>query len=72
MARMPQTTPRRMIKALKRLGFVVDGIEGSHHYLSRGAYRTCVALHARDLPRKLIIKILKDAGVTPDEIRRYL
>lgn len=70
--RLPQTTPRKMLQALQRLGFVIDDVEGSHYYLSKGTHRTCVALHTRDLPRKMLMKILKQAGVTIDEIRPHL
>lgn len=70
--RLPQTTPRKMIKALQRLGFVIDGIEGSHYYLRRGAQRTCIAFHSRDIPRRILMKIIKQAGLTIEEIRPYL
>ncbi len=70
--RLPQTTPRKMIKALQTLGFSIDDVEGSHYYLSKGKHRTCVALHGRDLPRKILKKIIKQAGLTQDDISPYL
>ena len=70
--RLPQTTPRKMIKALQRLGFVIDDTQGSHYYLSKEEHRTCVAMHNRDIPRKIMIKIIKQAGLTINEIRPYL
>jgi predicted RNA binding protein YcfA (HicA-like mRNA interferase family) len=69
--RLPQTTPRKMIKALKKLGFVVEDISGSHYHLCKGAYNTLVPYHSH-LSRRLQMNIIKQAGLTTEEIRPYL
>lgn len=70
--RLPQTTPRKILKALQRLGFVVDDIEGSHYYLSRGKHHTCIAFHSRDIPRRILMKIVKQSGFTIGDTKPYL
>lgn len=70
--RVPQTTPRKLIKALQKLGFQIVRIKGSHHSLRRGNRIVTVAYHNVEMSRPLFFDILKDAGVSLDEIRRYL
>ena len=70
--RLPQTTPRKMLKALKKLGFVVRSVEGSHYHMKRGNQKTIVAYHSGEMSRDLLMSTLKQAGLTVDEIRPYL
>jgi predicted RNA binding protein YcfA (HicA-like mRNA interferase family) len=52
MTRLPQITPRQMLSALERAGFVVRRTKGSHHYLVHKddpTRRTTVAMHPGDL-----------------------
>ena len=71
-ARLQQTTPRKMMQALQKLGFKITRIKGSHHILRKGDHETCVALHNKQLSRGLQTKILKQAGLTIEDIRPYL
>lgn len=70
--RLPQTTPRKMVQALQGLGFIVVRTKGSHIYLRRGEREVLVAYHGRDLPRAILMAIIKQAGLTIEEIRDYL
>ncbi len=70
--RLPQATPRQMIKALQKLGFVISDITGSHYHLNNGIYKTTVPLHSFELSRQLQMNIIKQAGLTIEEIRPYL
>jgi len=70
--RLKQLTARKMIKALQKLGFIIEEVRGSHYHLSKGIYKTTVPLHSRDLSRRMIMNIIKQAGLTIEEIGRYL
>lgn len=75
MSRLPPVKPTQLIAALERAGFVVVRIRGSHHFLRHHAdasRETVVALHGRELPRGTLADILKQAGLTPDELRELL
>ena len=66
---------RKVLQALKRAGFFVHHSRGSHHYLkhpNNPSLRVTVALHNRDLKRRTLETIIKQAGLTPDEFRRLL
>ena len=74
MSRLPTITPKKMVSALKRAGFIKHHQKGSHRYLWHpGRLRmTSIPMHARDLDRKTMKEILKQAGITEDEFRRLL
>lgn len=70
----PAVTGEELIRVLLRLGFTVLRKRGSHHFLThpdgRGA---SIPVHARqELKRGLLSDILRDVGVTPDELRKLL
>ena len=69
--RLPQTTPKKMIKALKKCGFWVRTIEGSHYHMTNGVHKTTVPFHDY-LTRDLQMSIIKQAGLTTEDIRPYL
>jgi len=58
---------RRVVNALKRLGFVEDRQKGSHIRLSKGHLRITVPNHASLAP-KTLQSIIKQAGVTLEEL----
>jgi predicted RNA binding protein YcfA (HicA-like mRNA interferase family) len=74
--RLPSLKAEDVIRALRKAGFEVTRIKGSHHVLrhrndpSRG---TVVPVHAgRDIKRGLLRKIVGDAGLTVDEFKDLL
>jgi predicted RNA binding protein YcfA (HicA-like mRNA interferase family) len=69
MGRMASIVAARMIKALKRLGWVLDHSTGSHHYMSGpSGRRLSIPVHkGRTLKQGTARQILKDAGVAEDE-----
>ena len=73
--RMPRATGTEVLRALERDGWYVARIKGSHHILNhpRKRGRPNVAVHAGVIvdPRTLN-RILKDAELTPDELRDLL
>jgi predicted RNA binding protein YcfA (HicA-like mRNA interferase family) len=74
MPRLPTVTPRQVIAALEKAGFVVDHQTGSHIVLWRESedQRVVVPWHNRDLGRGLTLRIIKSAGFTRDEFSRLL
>jgi predicted RNA binding protein YcfA (HicA-like mRNA interferase family) len=60
---------------LERAGFFVHHIRGSHHYLrhpDRPGLLITVPVHTRDLKRGTLRAILRQAGLTPDDLRSLL
>lgn len=75
MSRLPQVTPRKLLAALQRAGFVIDRIKGSHHFLrhkDNPERRTVIALHSGDMPQGTLRDILKQAKLARDEFLKLL
>jgi predicted RNA binding protein YcfA (HicA-like mRNA interferase family) len=74
MSRLPTLTPREVIAALQRAGFEILRQTGSHVHLRHPVTRrrTLVAVHARDLHRDVLKEILKQAGLTEEELPSLL
>ncbi|MDK2854801.1 MAG: hypothetical protein PWQ41_350 [Bacillota bacterium] len=75
MTRLPRVTGKDVLKALLRLGFTVDHIEGSHHYLrpKGGGRLVTVPVHAGEiLPLKTLKTILDQAALTVDQLKENL
>lgn len=73
-ARLPGASARELVRALEKAGFDVIRQKGSHitlHNLETDK-TTLVAMHPGELPRWLLKKIIKDAGLTEDEFRHFL
>jgi len=76
MSRLPTLTPKQVLAALKRAGFVEGHVhaKGSHIFLWNPETRasTVVAMHAKDLPRPLLKTILKQAKLSEDDFLKHL
>ena len=75
MARLPSLTARKVVRALKRVGFVEDRQSGSHLILIHPATwaRTVVPVHAgRSIKEPLLRAIVRDAGLSIDEFTALL
>ncbi len=74
--RLPSLRGDEVIRALKRAGFVVVRIRGSHHIVEHTTdtrRRTTVPVHqGRDVKRGLLRKILDDVQLTEEEFRQFL
>lgn len=70
MRKLPSLTPRKIIRILESLGFVLDRVKGSHHiyYHPETKRRVVVPLHKKDLPKGTLFEILKQAGISRDEL----
>ena len=69
--RLPTLRGEAVLRALKKAGFIVVRIKGSHHIMAHHddpARRTVVPIHSgQDIKRGLLRKIIDDAGLSIDE-----
>jgi len=74
MARLPRLRGREVIAVLRRAGFGVLRIKGSHHFMQHAdGRRTVVPVHAGEtIGPGLLSKILKDAEMEPAQFLRWL
>jgi predicted RNA binding protein YcfA (HicA-like mRNA interferase family) len=75
MTHLPSCTARNVDRALRKRGFVIAHQKGSHRYYADPVTRdviTTVPMHPGDVPRWLLKKIIKDAGLTEDEFRELM
>ncbi len=74
MPRLPRLRGREVIAALRRAGFTVLRVRGSHHFLQHpDGRRTVVPVHSGEIIGPgLLNKILKDAEVDVEEFSAWL
>ena len=71
MSRLKIITSTQMCKLLESIGFVQVRQKGSHRfYLHSDGRTTVIPMHARDLDRTLIRKILTDVDMSIDEYNK--
>jgi predicted RNA binding protein YcfA (HicA-like mRNA interferase family) len=65
---------RQLIKALRKMGFEVVRIKGSHHFLQHPDGRcTVVPVHRGEtIGRGLLAQILRDCDVTREELQEQV
>ena len=70
MPKLPTITSKEIIVILKRKGYILDRIKGSHHiyYHQNTKRRVVVPLHKSDLPKGTLLEILKQAGFSKEEL----
>jgi len=70
----PVLSGKELVRALRKLGFEVIRIRGSHHFLRHADGRvTVVPVHGKEpIGPGLLGKILQDCGVTVDELTKGL
>lgn len=74
MSRLPRIRGTELIAALRKAGFAVVRVRGSHHVLARSDGRTTVVpVHmGEDVGPGLLRQILRDADLTVDQFRELL
>lgn len=76
MSGLPALTARDIIRVLQSAGFVIRRTKGSHcRLVHRDDARraTTVPVHgSATIPKPLVLRILKQAGLSADEFRRLL
>ena len=74
MPKIPIVKPIKVVKALKRVGFIEVRQTGSHLFLlnSRTKKIVPVPIHAKTLKKGLLHGIIKEAGLTLEEFLKLL
>lgn len=74
MSKYSAVTGKALIDALKKIGFFVQRVKGSHHFLRHADGRTTVVpVHSGEsLGPGLLAKILRDVEQTRDELEELL
>ena len=75
MPKLPVVTPRKMIRALTRLGFNVYSKKGrgGHIMLAHpDGRKTIVPMHSKDIPTGTLLAILKDIKISKEEFVEML
>ena len=74
MTKLPRITGQQVIAALRKAGFEVFRVRGSHHFLRHPNGRcTVVPVHRGEvIGPGLMSKILRDCEMTPDELLELL
>jgi predicted RNA binding protein YcfA (HicA-like mRNA interferase family) len=70
--KLPSLTGKEVAGFLGMHGFVLVHQKGSHaKYSDRGGRTTVVPMHgSEEIGPGLLLKILRDAGIDPDELRK--
>ena len=74
MTRLPRLTGRRVISALRKTGFKVTRVKGSHHFLQHPDGRcTVVPVHSGEtIGPGLMSKVLNDCDLSREEFAALL
>ena len=74
MTALPSITGKDLVGVLKKVGFQVMRVKGSHHFLRREDGRTTVVpVHSGEtIGPGLFSKILRDCDLTREELHKFL
>ena len=73
MSKLPVISGRELVHALEKIGFHLDRQKGSHMILYRADPPTTVTVpNHRELDRGTLRAILRQAGLTAEELQRLL
>lgn len=74
MGTFPSITGSKLIRALRKAGFEVIRIKGSHHYLQHSdGHCTVVPVHRGEtIGRGLLAKILRDCEITKEDLQQII
>lgn len=74
MPKLPRIKSTKLLKALKRAGFFIDHVTGSHYILYRNdkTMPLSVPRHTKDLKIGTLRGIVKQAKITVSELIKYL
>ena len=74
MPKLPVLTSKKLVKIIEKFGFSLDHKTGSHFifYNEEHKKRVTIPYHTKDLPKGTILSILKQAGITKEEIENII
>ncbi len=73
--RLPQINGARVIRALRRAGWQVRRIRGSHHLMThpqRPGRRVNIPVHSRPVRKSTLLRILREAEISIQEFDALL
>ncbi len=70
MPKIPPLTSQKVIRILEKKGFILVRTKGSHRIFrnDQTGKQVTVPIHASDLPQGTLHEILKQAGISRDEL----
>ncbi len=75
MPQLPQVTPKKLVQALKKLGFFEHRQRATSHLVlvHPDGRRAIIAMHSgRDIPAGTLYGILRDIEISPKELKKLL
>lgn len=74
MPKLPLITPQKVISILEKKGFILERSRGSHQIYRNPETRKMVVIpyHKKDLPKGTLLEILKQVGISKEEIDKLL
>jgi predicted RNA binding protein YcfA (HicA-like mRNA interferase family) len=71
MPKFPSLTSQQVVKVLEQKGFVLDRSKGSHriYFHPETKKRVVVPFHRKDLPQGTLREILRQAGISREELQ---
>ncbi len=72
---LPSLRPQAVVRALERAGFSIVRVKGSHYHLrhpDKPGARPTVPMHRGNLPRGTLQSILRQAGLSAEELHDLL
>ncbi|MBI1745983.1 MAG: type II toxin-antitoxin system HicA family toxin [Acidobacteria bacterium] len=73
--KLPALKPKEVLPALRKAGFLIARITGSHYILKhpqQPALRVTIPMHNKDLKRGTLRSIIDQAGMTVDEFIKLI
>jgi predicted RNA binding protein YcfA (HicA-like mRNA interferase family) len=72
MPRLPTLRPSEVVKVLERVGFSFVRQRGSHRFYMKGRLRVTIAMHAKDMRKGMLRKIIAQSGLTVEKFLDFL
>jgi predicted RNA binding protein YcfA (HicA-like mRNA interferase family) len=74
MSKLPALRPKDLARVVRKLGFVLDRQKGSHAVYFRAAdrRRVVIPMHNRDLKPGTLHGLLRDIGLSAEELANLL
>lgn len=74
MPKLPSVSSQELAKALEKAGFILELIRGSNsiYYHPQTRRKAVVPIHSKDIPKGTLCKLLKEAGISKEELTDLL
>ncbi|KKQ35731.1 MAG: hypothetical protein US50_C0006G0004 [Candidatus Nomurabacteria bacterium GW2011_GWB1_37_5] len=70
MPKLPSLSSKKLLQILKKSGFKIDHISGSHYilYNQMNNKRVTLPFHNKDIAKGTLLSILKEAGLSKEDL----